>query len=107
MSSLWPRGTGQWNRTRIVVVSADERHRERLLRLWSEQHDVVAAATPLELIAHLEADGESISTVVLADLVGSADEAQLADFLDACYPWLRVIHAFEASQPRQARAYAQ
>src|SRR5437879_5992949 len=101
----WPHGTGQWHRTKIVIVSADERHRDRLVRLWSEQHDVVAAATPLDLIAALEVEGERISTVVVADLVGSAAEAELVDFLDACYPWLRVIPAYDKTTVSDIAAY--
>lgn len=93
----WPRGTGQWNRTKIVIVSADSRHRDRLVRLWAEQHEVIAASTPLDLIAALEVEGLRISTVVVADLVGSAAEHELVDFLDACYPWLRVIKAYDES----------
>lgn len=83
----WPRGTGQWSRTRVVVVSTNR----ELIRMWSEQHDVVAATTPLELITQLEQSREGISTVVVSDLVGSAAERELAEFLDAYYPWLRVI----------------
>jgi hypothetical protein len=91
----WPRGTGQWDRTKVVIVSADAHHRERLVRCWAEQHEVSLARTPLELILQLELEGPSISTVVISDLVGSASEAQLAQFLDACYPWLRVVAVHE------------
>lgn len=91
----WPHGTGQWSRSKVVIVSADDQRRERLVREWSAQHDVGVARTPLELILQLELEGPNISTVVVSDLVGSATAAQLAQFLDACYPWVRIIEAHE------------
>src|SRR6266404_2403308 len=96
-SARWPHGTGQWSRTQIVVVSADPDHRARLARLWSEQHQVLTAQTPLELIAILEVGGLDVSTAVIADVVGSTSARELTDFLDACYPWLRVVTAYEST----------
>jgi hypothetical protein len=87
----WPRGTGQWNRTKVVIVSSEETSRDRLVRIWVEQFDVALARTPLELIAHLETEGLGISTVVISDVVGSTGGHELGEFLDAYYPWLRVI----------------
>src|SRR5438034_9828514 len=95
VTARWPKGTGQWNRTEILGVSADQTHRERLVRLWSEQHHVLTAETPLEVIAILEAEGLQVSTIVISDLVGSALEHELVEFLDACYPWLRILTAYE------------
>lgn len=91
----WPHGTGQWHRSKVVIVSADVHRRERLVHDWATQHDVVVVSTPLELILQLELEGPNISTVVVSDLVGSASPAQLAQFLDACYPWLSVVEAHE------------
>ena len=87
----WPRGTGQWSRTRIVIVSNDNARRDHLIRRWSEAHDVVAATTPLEVITRLEQEGTMVSTVVLAGTSGSATDRELAGFLDATYPWVRVV----------------
>lgn len=87
----WPRGTGQWSRTRILVATADDEHRDRLLNRWGESHDVVAATTPLEVIDFLESEGTLISTVVIAGIGGSANDRELACFVDQQYPWVRLI----------------
>ena len=97
-SSRWPRGTGQWNSTKAVIVSSDHRVRDRLARIWSEQFDVDVVPTPLELIHRLETEGLRISTVVLADVVGSVDARGLFEFLDACYPWVRLIAIEDTTQ---------
>jgi len=49
------------------------------------------------VIRRLEADGPTISTVVLADVVGSVIRAELAEFLAEAYPFLRVIRHGDAS----------
>jgi len=87
----WPRGTGQWSRTRILVAAADDRRRDSLIDRWGESHDVIGAATPLEVIDFLEAEGTMISTVVLAGIAGSANDRELACFVDQNYPWVRLI----------------
>lgn len=87
----WPRGTGQWNRTRVLIVAADPRRRDQLLEAWAEDHDVAVAQCPLEVIRRCENDGPVISTVVLSDLFGSVHKSDLAEFLSETYPYLRVI----------------
>ena len=109
-STRWPRGTGQWNRTRVVIVAASAARRDQLLERWAPDHDVVVVRSPLELIRRCEADGARISTVVIADCIGSACAAELAEFLDQTYPYLRVIFdhaqrpAHEPSVPVEAQA---
>lgn len=93
----WPRGTGQWSRTRVLIVSADTLLRDRLMEQWADQHDVVAAITPLDVIDRLERDGQEISTIVMAEVVGSVTPRELADFLDDAYPWIRVMVVTGAS----------
>lgn len=89
--SPWPHGTGQWFRSRLMIVSADTAVRDDLIERWACA-DVVVAATPLEVIARLEADQDSISTtVVLAGAAGSASDAELEWFLESSYPWVRVV----------------
>jgi hypothetical protein len=90
-SPRWPRGTGQWSRTRILIAAADPHLRDALLERWAECHDVVVATTPLEVIARLESERTGISTVVLAGIDGSVSDSQLARFLEASYPWLCVV----------------
>lgn len=87
----WARGTGQWSRTRILIVSADPTTRDQLLSSWSTDHDVMVASSPLDVIRRIESEGTTISTVVLADVVGSVVRSELADFLAETYPLLRVI----------------
>ena len=87
----WPRGTGQWNRSRVVIVAADPARRDRLLEHWAVDHDVVVVKSPLEVIRRCEADGPSITTVVLSDIVGSVCQAELAEFLREQYPYVRVM----------------
>jgi len=91
VTTRWPRGTGQWTRTRILIVSADPTVCAQLRSTWATDHEVVAASAPLDVIRRLEADGPTISTVVLADVVGSVIRAELAEFLAEAYPFLRVI----------------
>jgi hypothetical protein len=74
-----------------LIVSNDNDRRDHLIRRWSEAHDVIAATTPLEVIVRLELEGTAVSTVVLAGTAGSADDRELAGFLDATYPWVRLI----------------
>lgn len=93
----WPRGTGQRSRTRILIVSSDHDRRDHLIQQWSEAHDVIAATTPLEVIVRLELEGTMVSTVVLAGTAGSADDRELASFLDATYPWVRLIVTHQAA----------
>ena len=101
----WPRGTGQWRRTRILIAAADPQMREALLERWADCHDVVVGGTPLEVIDRLETERTSISTVVLAGIDGSASDSQLARFLEASYPWLCVVvgaaHAVERATTSQ------
>lgn len=100
---MWPQGTAQWCRTRILIVSADRDRRNRLLQSWSDA-DVVVAATPIEVIRWLELEGPAISTVVLSDVVGSATCEELAEFLEQRYPFVRVIAsaAADANSPEYA-----
>lgn len=91
VTQRWPRGTGQWNRTRVVIVSTDPIARDHLLAAWAPDHDVAVARSPLEVIRRLEADGPQISTIVISDLVGSAARSELAEFLRESYPFVRVI----------------
>lgn len=104
-STRWPRGTGQWNRTRVVIVAASAARRDQLLERWAPDHDVVVVRSPLELIRRCEADGTVISTVVIADCIGSACAAELAEFLDQTYPYLRVI-VDHAARPAHEPSFA-
>lgn len=102
-TTRWPRGTGQWSRTRVLIVASDPARRDQLIAAWAEDHDVAVVRCPLEVIRRCETDGPSISTVVISELVGSVRPAELAQFLEETYPYLRVIldHA-----PRAAHADA-
>lgn len=91
VTKRWPRGTGQWSRTRILIVSADPTMRDRLVTAWSTDHEVEVASSPLDVIRRIENEGTTISTVVLADIVGSVVRSDLAEFLADTYPMLRVI----------------
>jgi hypothetical protein len=91
---MWPQGTRQWEQTRVLIVSADRERRNQLVANWSTA-DPLIAKTPLEMIVCLEVGGPSIGTVVLSDVVGSATVAELAEFLEEHYPFVRVI-----TQPR-------
>jgi hypothetical protein len=73
----------------VLIVAADRRCRDRLLREW-EDANVIVAMTPLDVVHTLEIYGPAISTVVLSDLVGSVSRAELADFLELRYPFTRV-----------------
>ncbi len=86
----WPRGTGQWSRTRILVAATDPRERERLVVGHADQHEVVAASSPLEVIRRLETD-PLISTVIISDVWGSVCRNELVSFIEETYPYLRVI----------------
>jgi len=87
----WPRGTGQWSRTRILIVATDPVVRDQLVAAWSTDHEVVVARSPLEVIRRVESDGPMISTVVLADCVGSVARKELAEFVRTTYPFVRVV----------------
>jgi hypothetical protein len=91
VTKRWPRGTGQWTRTRILIVSADPTVREQLVTSWATDHEVIVASSPLDVIRLIENEGTTISTVVLADVVGSAVRGELAEFLAETYPFIRVI----------------
>ncbi len=91
VTKRWPRGTGQWSRTRILIVSADPTVRDQLVTSWATDHEVEVASSPLDVIRRIESEGTTISTVVLADVVGSVVRSDLAEFLADTYPWLRVI----------------
>lgn len=93
---MWPHGTLQWERTRIVIVTATGA-RPQLLRSWGAE--VIIAATPLDLLGSLEEYGPAISTVVLSDVVGSATCSELARFVHEHYPFVRV---FSEPAPRSA-----
>jgi len=91
VTKRWARGTGQWSRTRILIVSADPTTRDQLLSSWATDHEVLVASSPLDVIRRLESEGTTISTVVLADCIGSVVRSELAEFLAESYPMLRVI----------------
>ena len=94
---MWARGTKQWRRTRVMIVSADRERRNELLVRWSAA-DVVVAWTPLDVLRCLEREAPVIATVVLSDVVGSATTTELAEFLEDAYPYLRVF----SEEPRCA-----
>jgi DNA-binding NtrC family response regulator len=91
VTQRWPRGTGQWNRSRVLIVAADPSIREQLHTTWATDHEVIAASSPLDVIRWIEDEGKTISTVVLADVVGSVARSELAEFLIETYPFIRVI----------------
>ena len=91
VTKRWPRGTGQWSRTRVLVVSAEPTVRDPLVRSWATDHEVIVASSPLDVIRLIEAEGKTISTVVLADCIGSVVRTELAEFLSEMYPFLRVL----------------
>jgi hypothetical protein len=91
VTKRWPRGTGQWSRTRILIVSADPTVRSQLVTSWATDHEVIVASSPLDVIRLIEAEGKTISTVVLADVVGSVVRTELAEFLAETYPFIRVL----------------
>ena len=107
--SPWPHGTGQWFRSRLMIVSSDKAERDALIEKWGCS-DVLVAATPLEVIARLEGDRDSMSTtVVLAGVAGSASDSELEWFLEASYPWVRVVrlgHVRHVAVERAVRAHA-
>lgn len=92
VTQRWPRGTGQWSRTRVVVAATDPRERERLVCGYADQHEVVAASSPLEVIRRLETD-PLISTVIVSDVCGSVCRQELVNFLQDTYPDVRIILA--------------
>jgi hypothetical protein len=102
----WPRGTGQWSRTRILIVATNPGVRDQLVAAWSADHDVVVAQSPLEVIRRVESDGPMISTVVIADCVGSVARKELAEFITSSYPFVRVLlhDAEPAARPDYATA---
>ena len=93
LGQRWPRGTGEWNRARVVIVANEPDERDRLARSYGEEHEIELAASPLEVIRRLENEGAAISTVVISEVVGSVCRAELVAFLADAYPWLRVILA--------------
>ena len=91
VTQRWPRGTGQWSRSRVLIVSADPTLRDQLLSAWATDHEVIVASSPLDVIRLIEGEGKTISTVVLADVRGSVVRTELAEFLSETYPFLRVV----------------
>ena len=91
VTQRWPRGTGQWSRSRVLIVSADPTVRDRLLSIWATDHEVLVATAPLDVIRRIETEGKTISTIVLADVRGSVARSELAEFLRETYPFIRVI----------------
>lgn len=91
VTKRWPRGTGQWSRTRVLVVSADPTVRDHLVTSWATDHEVIVACSPLDVIRLIEAEGKTIATVVIADCIGSVVRNDLADFLSETYPFIRVM----------------
>ena len=104
VTKRWPRGTGQWSRTRVLVVSADPTVRDPLVTTWSTDHDVITASCPLDVIRLIEAEGKTISTVVLADCMGSAVRTELAEFLADTYPFIRVLLTSKNSEADRSQA---
>ncbi len=91
VTKRWPRGTGQWSRTWVLVVSADPTVRDPLVTRWAIDHEVIVASSPLDVIRLIEAEGKTISTVVLADCIGSVVGTELAEFVSETYPFIRVL----------------
>ncbi len=82
----WPEGTGQFERMQTVVVSSDPRH--RMMVAACGRPDTMVVATPLEVIARLEADVPIATVVVTPDHPGNEE---LAAFLRESYPLIEVI----------------
>lgn len=76
-----------------MIVATDPRERERLVDSYLDQHDVVLASVPLEVIGRLETDGARISMVVVSDVAGSVGRGELVEFLTETYPFVRVVVA--------------
>ncbi len=91
VTKRWPRGTGQWSRTRVLIVSADPTVRDQLVTTWATDHEVILASAPLDVIRLIEAEGKTISTIVLANCIGSVVSTELAEFLAETYPFIRVL----------------
>lgn len=87
---MWARGTKQWGRTRVMIISADRERRNELLARWAAA-DVVVAWTPLDVVRCLEREAPGVNTVVLSDVVGSVTKTELAEFLEDTYPFVRVF----------------
>lgn len=98
VTNRWPRGTGQWSRTRVLIVSADPTVRNPLVTSWEADHEVMVATCPLDVIRLIEAEGKTISTVVLADCRGSVACSELAEFLAEAYPFIRVMLTSKRSE---------
>jgi hypothetical protein len=79
MPTRWPCGTGQWERTRTLVMGRDHQ---------IEDEDTLVVGTPLDLITRLEDRDRPIGTVVLA-----GPFAALAAVLRELYPGVGVIEA--------------
>jgi DNA-binding NarL/FixJ family response regulator len=75
----------QPERSLIVGRSVDS----ALAQNWT---DPLVCASPLDMIDIIETHGRQISTIVLVGSSnGSVTTAQLAQFVDATYPWVRVV----------------
>ncbi len=98
VTKRWPRGTGQWSRSRVLIVSADPTIRDPLVTSWATDHEVIVASCPLDVIRLIEAEGKTISTVVLADCIGSVVCTELAEFLAETYPFIRVLVTTKRSE---------
>ncbi len=90
VTKRWARGTGQWNRSRVIIVATDTTERDRLVRSFADEHDVVVAMSPLDVIRRVETDPR-ITMVVISDVAGSVCRTVLTEFLEDNYPLLRVV----------------
>lgn len=104
VTQRWPRGTGQWSRSRVLIVAADPTVRDQLLASWSTDHEVIVATSPLDVIRRIESEGTTISTIVLADVRGSVARTELAEFLNETYPFIRVIVTSRRSEADRSRS---
>ena len=104
VTQRWPRGTGQWSRSRVLIVAADPTVRAHLLASWSVDHEVMVATSPLDVIRRIEGEGTTISTIVLSDIHGSVARAELAEFLSEMYPNIRVLLTSTRSEVDRSRA---
>lgn len=73
----WPSGTGQWQRTRTIVMAPTGA---------DDTEDAVVVTTPLDLITRLEDDRELIGMVVLSSAFASLEAA-----IRELYPKVGVI----------------
>ncbi|MBA3539293.1 MAG: hypothetical protein H0T79_06665 [Deltaproteobacteria bacterium] len=75
---------------RLLVVG-DVRIAPQMIAPWADRHDTLVCASPLDLIDLMELHGRTISTVVLVGSGRSVTNDQLAQFVHATYPWVRVV----------------